>query len=63
MTDKSAYRIATCSSFGPTLESESLPIVGQDRERDRFRARFWRAMFVSLALIWGAFAWLIVAGS
>jgi hypothetical protein len=54
-----AFRVTTCSSFGPTLETESLPIVGEDRGRDRYRARAWRAIFITLALFWGGIVWLI----
>lgn len=59
MKDQSAYRVTTCSSFGPTLEFESLPIVGEDREGNRFRARAWRAIFLLLALFWGGLIWLV----
>lgn len=30
MKDKSAYRVTTRSSFGPTLEFDSLPILGEE---------------------------------
>lgn len=54
-----AFRVTTCSSFGPTLESESLPILGEDREGKRFRARAWRWILVALALFWGGLIWLL----
>jgi hypothetical protein len=63
MKDGSAFRITTCSSFGPTLEFESLPIVGEDRVRDRSRARVWRAIFVLLALSWSGIVWLIAGAA
>ena len=57
MRDTNSYRITTNSTFGPTVEWESLPTVGEDRDR-RFRARFWRLTLMALATFWLA----VIAG-
>lgn len=60
MKDGSAFRVTTCSSFGPTLEFESLPIVGEDRDRGYARARrFWLFVFVVPQVVALATIWLI----
>ncbi|MDE1917643.1 MAG: hypothetical protein KGJ57_18310 [Sphingomonadales bacterium] len=52
-------RFSSSSSFGPTLESRSHPIVGAGRVDHRLRARFWRAyslgvtLVVFLVFLWG----------
>lgn len=54
------YRITQTSSFGPTLETESLPIVGADRHRGRGRA--WRRIFVALCGFWAVAVSAIAVG-
>lgn len=51
--------VRECRVFGPTLEFESLPVVGADHARRRFRARVWRSIAVSLALFWTGVVCLI----
>ena len=56
---KMPARVSEQRSFGPSLEWESLPIVGGSDPV--FRARFWRWMIPGLALFWAAIIWLVAS--
>jgi hypothetical protein len=61
MNDRSAYRVQHGSPCERTLGWEALPELGEDRDRNRFRARAWRASLLSLALFWSGLVWLIAS--
>lgn len=48
MTGSSRY--TERRAFGPTLESEGLPVVGGNRNARR--AQVWRRVFIALAGFW-----------
>lgn len=52
----SPYRVTEQrqSAFGPSLEWQSLPQLGEERRRRHaFRARAWRWQLIGLAIFWG----------
>ena len=51
----------SAKGMGPTLEWESLPIVGEDQRRHHDRAEFLTRAAQMLILFWGIVAIAIVA--
>lgn len=52
----SSTRYTERRSFGPTLESERLPVLGHNRSARR--AQVWRRIYIALAGFW-----LVVLGA
>lgn len=46
----SPNRFTSHSAFGPTLETESLPVLGDNRHADRARA--WQRIAIALGGFW-----------
>lgn len=58
---KGAARFVECRSFGPTLESASLPVIGGDQQRRDLRARVWRYALAGLTLFYAGLAVLLLS--
>lgn len=56
--DETPWRVTEQRSTGPTLEWESLPVLGEADHRD-FRARVWRWTGLALTLFWVGVVWSI----
>ena len=59
---KGAARFTECRSFGPTLESARLPVLGGGQQRRDVRARVWRCLLAGLTLFYAGLAVLLLSG-